>query len=122
MPGDSSPTIGLANPLTRVGFRALNRVVRPAVKAGIGSPPPIGLGTVLLETTGRVSGKRREVPVLGFRIGDRVMVSTVRSDSQWLRNLEADNSAAVWLCGRRRPADATVRRGPLNTVTLDRAT
>jgi hypothetical protein len=101
-------------------FRRLNRVVKPLVKAGLGSPLPIGLGAVVLESTGRVSGKPREVPVLGFRVGDRVIVSTVRSDSQWIKNLEADDQAAVWYSGKRHDTTASVRRGPLNVVTLER--
>lgn len=100
-------------------FRTMNRFVTPLVRAGLGSPLPVGLGAVVLESTGRVSGDPREVPVLGFRVGDRVMVSTVRSDSQWVRNLEADERAAVWYCGRRRPVRASVRRGPLDIVRLE---
>jgi len=105
--------------LTQTAFRTLNRFVRPLVKAGVGSPLPLGLGAVVLESTGRVSGKTREVPVLGFRLGDKVIVSTVRGDSQWLKNLEADPDAGVWYCGTRHEATASVRRGPLNIVTLD---
>lgn len=100
-------------------FRTMNRFVKPLVKFGLGSPLPVGLGAVVLESTGRLSGETREVPVLGFRIGDKVLVSTVRGNSQWIKNLEADDEAAVWYCGTRRSAKATVQRGPLNVVTLD---
>jgi hypothetical protein len=110
----------LTSDLQRDVFRTMNRFVKPLVKAGLGSPLPIGLGAVVLETTGRVSGEPREVPVLGLRFGDRIMVSTVRERSQWVKNLEADNRAAVWFCGGKHSATANVQRGPLNLVTLRR--
>lgn len=109
----------VADATTRRAFSTLNAVVRPAVQAGLGNPLPIGAGAVILETTGRVSGLARLVPVLSTRAGDTLTVSTVRSDSQWIRNAEADPNVAVWLGGQRRDAVATVRRGALNTVRLD---
>ena len=99
-------------------FRSLNRVVKPLVKSGVGSPLPLGLGAVVMEATGRVSGERREVPLLGLRLGDTVVVSTVRERSQWLKNVAANDKTAVWYWGRRHTTTATVRRGPLNVVTL----
>ena len=96
----------------------MNVVVKPLVKAGLGSPLPVGLGVVVLESTGRVSGKTREVPLVGLRIGRRVLVSTVRPKSQWLKNLEPDADAAVWYSGRRHEATASVQRGPVNLVDL----
>lgn len=111
----------LVDATTRRAFSTLNAVVRPAVQAGLGNPFPIGAGAVVLETTGRRSGLPRLVPVLSTRAGDTLTVSTVRSDSQWIRNAEADSNVAVWLGGQRRSAVATVRRGPLNTVRLELA-
>ncbi|HYN34429.1 MAG TPA: nitroreductase/quinone reductase family protein [Ilumatobacteraceae bacterium] len=105
----------------RRGFGALNSVVRPAVRAGVGNPLALGAGAVTIETTGRRSGLPRTVPVLATRMGDSLTVSTVRNDSQWLRNIEADSNVGVWLFGQRRSATATVSRGALNTVRLDLA-
>jgi hypothetical protein len=109
----------ITDSITKRGFAALNGVVRPVVRAGVGNPLPIGAGAVVLDTTGRRSGLPRSVLVLSTRLGDTLTVSTVRSDSQWIRNAEADPNVAVWLGGTRRDAVATVKRGPLNTVRLD---
>lgn len=109
----------LPDNVTRAGFNALNSIVRPALRAGVGNPLPIGAGAVALETTGRRSGLTRTVPLLATRLGDTITVSTVRRDSQWLRNVEADSDVGVWLYGQRRPATATVTRGTPNTVQIE---
>ncbi len=117
MESSEGPTAVQPDPLAPL-FRGVNKLVRPLVKAGLGSPLPIGLGAVVVETTGRISGEPREVPLLGLRVGDRVIVSTFREKSQWLRNVEANPETAVWYCGRPHGTTAKVQRGPLNIVTL----
>lgn len=103
-------------------FRALNKVVVPSVRAGVGNPLPVGGGAIILETIGRTSGLGRRVPLLAARLGDRLVVSTVRGDSQWVRNIEADSAVTVWLYGKARPFTAVVNRGAITSVvlTLDR--
>ena len=111
----------IRNNLERSAFQSLNRIVRPAVEAGLGNPLPIGIGASVIETTGRVTGKARRVPLVTVRLGDRLVVSTVRADSQWLANLEARPDARVRLFGVSREATASVSRGPLNVAVLDLA-
>lgn len=113
-------TIGqLQTELTRTAFRTLNRVVRPVLEHGVGNPPPLGVGAVLVGTIGRTTGRARRVPLLSARMGDRIVVSTVRPDSHWFANLEADPAATVELAGDSRPARASLRRGPLNVAVLE---
>lgn len=107
--------------IIRTGFRLLNKVVEPALERGLGNPPPIGVGAVVIETTGRVSGKPRRVPLMTSRIGDRLLVSTVRPDSQWMANLEADPHLRVQVGGEFREATADTTRGPLNVAVLQLA-
>ncbi|MDH3293423.1 MAG: nitroreductase family deazaflavin-dependent oxidoreductase [Acidimicrobiia bacterium] len=118
MPATTTSSDLRVSDLSRRLFRTINAVVEPTLSTGLGNPLPIGVGAVVVETTGRVSGKARRVPVVAARAGDRILVSTVRGDSHWLANLEANSTAKVQLFGRDRDAAAEVIRGPLNLAVL----
>ena len=90
-------------------FRKLNGFVEPAVRAGLGSPGIWPAGLVVLESTGRRSGRTYRVPVAATLVGQMVIASTVRGErSQWLKNLSATPAVRYWLAGREREAVAIV--------------
>jgi deazaflavin-dependent oxidoreductase (nitroreductase family) len=90
-------------------FSGLNSVVEPYLRAGFGTPGFCANGIVLLETTGRKTGRIINVPLMAISIGDVVIVSTVRARrSQWIRNVSANPEVRIWLRGRARRARAFV--------------
>ncbi len=103
------------NPLAQLEagfFRQLNRIVEPLLRVGLGSPGPCASGVILLETTGRKSGRTISVPLMATALGELVIVSTMRgSRSQWLRNLAARPDVRYWAHGRPREAAAIVIAG-----------
>ena len=98
-----------ARPVEVQFFRMLNRIVEPYIRAGWASPRLVPGGLIVLETTGRRSGRRSRVPVAAIRIDGHVVVSTFRgSRSQWVKNLSANPDVRYWLRGRPRKARALV--------------
>jgi len=87
-------------------FRGLNQIVEPLVRAGLGAPLLFPAAAVVIETRGRKTGRRFNVPLLAAVFGDLVVVSTVRRRSNWLRNLAAHPEVRYWVGGREREATA----------------
>jgi deazaflavin-dependent oxidoreductase (nitroreductase family) len=99
-------------------YRGLNQFVEPLVRAGVGSPLLWPTGAIVLETTGRSTGRTYKIPLLATRIGDLLLASTVRRRSQWLKNLAANPDARYWMGGRSHEATAYVIAAGLN-ASLD---
>ena len=90
-------------------FRAINSVVEPLARAGVGSPGLIPTGLVVLETSGRKSGLPRRVPLVAMLSAGHVVVGTVRvRNSQWLRNVLHTPDVRYWLGGQPYHARAVV--------------
>jgi len=100
---------GAKRSIERDFFRALNRVVEPLVRAGVGSPRLAPGGLIVLETRGRKTGRLRRTPLVATRVGSHLLVGTFRGDrSDWVRNLAARPRTRFWLGGRVRDARAFV--------------
>ena len=88
-------------------FRTLNAFVEPMVRVGWGSPWIAPTGLIVLETTGRRSGRQHRTPVVATEIQGHVLVSTVRGDrSEWIKNMRATPEVCYWLRGQLREATA----------------
>jgi F420H(2)-dependent quinone reductase len=99
-------------------FRVLNRFVEPLVRAGLGSPGPWPAGAIVLETTGRRTGRTFNVTLLASLVGDLVLVCTVRQRSQWVRNVAHTPRVRFWMHGRPREATAVVVGSGLGALRL----
>jgi len=106
--------------IAAAAMRQVNRIVEPVLRSGAASLVPLGPALIVLETVGRRSRKVRTVPVLALRLGNRVIVGTVRGNSHWLANVVANPSAGVWLGGSRRTGTATVHQGSfIDVASID---
>jgi F420H(2)-dependent quinone reductase len=95
-------------PFEAAFFRVLNAFIEPLVRAGVGSPGWWPTGAIVLETTGRKTGRTFNVPVLATLVGDLVLVATVRHRSQWLKNLSSNPDLRYWVGGQVHDATAFV--------------
>jgi len=86
----------------------LNEAITPLIKAGVAAPFVNPFGLVVLQIPGRKTGRSYTLPLACWSFHNTVVVSTVRSESQWLQNLAAAETVTIWLRGRRRVATATV--------------
>lgn len=86
-------------------FFSLNQFAEPLIRAGFGNPILLPAGTIVVETIGRKTGRRINIPVVTMRFGDLMVFSTVRQNSQWLKNLAAMPNVRYWLAGQ--PHEAT---------------
>lgn len=100
-------------------YRNVNQVIEPMVRAGIGAPGLWPAGAIVLETVGRNSGRKYNVPLLATRIGDLLVVGTVRRRSQWLKNVAANPQVRYWLNGKLRAATAMVITAESHAQSID---
>ena len=90
-------------------FQTVNAFVEPLAEAGWGSPGIVPTGLIVLETTGRRTGRPRRTPVFATVAGSYLVAGTLRgARSDWIKNARANPSVRYWLCGRVHDARALV--------------
>src|SRR3989441_5852273 len=91
-------------------FHTLNSVVEPVVRTRCFSPnlfAPTGL--IVLETTGRRSGKSHQTPVFAMLMDGHLIVRTFRGErSEWFKNLRKNPDVAYWTRGEKKAARAVI--------------
>ncbi|HLO36348.1 MAG TPA: nitroreductase family deazaflavin-dependent oxidoreductase [Candidatus Deferrimicrobium sp.] len=95
------------NPVRRLFYRAWRptRIGRLANRvAGWSSALGLSSKAAVLEVRGRASGRPRSTPVVVATVsGSRYLVSMLGPGSDWVKNVEAADGAAVLRQGRRLP-------------------
>lgn len=91
---DTSAQFRKPGPVTR---RVLNPFLALMMRMGISV-----MGSRVLEVRGRTTGTPRRTPVNLLRFEGKDYLVSPRGDSQWARNVRADNGRLVLELGRRR--------------------
>lgn len=99
----------------------INARVEPHVRSGFASPGLFPVGLIVLETTGRRSGRTYRTPLFATQaLGGYLWVSTVLGKrANWLRNAKANSRVRYWLKGRLREGRAIVSAPGYATPDLD---
>lgn len=96
----------------------VNERLTPLVRAGLLNPLAFTPGVTVLEVPGRKTGKVRALPLTCYLAGPLLIIGTVRSNSQWIRNLDAAATPAVWVWGRRWSARKVLVTGNVAVLRL----
>jgi hypothetical protein len=97
----------------------MRRVVNPVMRILLRSPLARWTGSlVLLEITGRRTGRKLRIPVMGHWVGGVLHVST---DGRWTANLQGGAGLHVVQHGRRWAGRGILLEDPQETVAVLRA-
>lgn len=96
--------------------RVLNPLVRGLARLGISLR-----GAHLLEVRGRTTGEPRRTPVNPLPLEGREYLVAPRGETQWVRNLRADDGRLVLVLGRRRTARLALELPDTEKVPVLRA-
>jgi len=110
---DTNATYREPGVLTR---RILNPFILIMMKAGLSV-----WGSRILESRGRTSGLPRRTPVNLLDVDGRQYLVSARGDTQWVRNVRADQGRLALILGRRRQERLAVELADADKAPILRA-
>lgn len=96
---------------TRLQFdviKTLGQSLTPLIEMGFGNPLLWPTGAVVVEVTDRDSERAYKLPLTATRIGNLILLTSLRREAGWLQNLMAKPNVRYWFAGRPRRAKAFV--------------
>lgn len=89
-------------------FKAAGRSLMPWIEAGLANPVLWPTGAVVVEVTDKHSARTYKLPLTATRIGNLLVLTSLRRDAGWLQNLIAKPDVRYWFAGRPQTAKAFV--------------
>lgn len=89
-------------------LKTVGRSLMPLIEMGFGNPLLWPTGAVVVEVTDKDSEKTYKLPLTATRIGNLILLTSLRQQAGWLQNLMAKPEVQYWFAGRPRLAKAFV--------------
>ncbi len=89
-------------------IKTVGRSLTPWIEIGFGNPLLWPTGTVVVEVADKATGRKYKLPLTAVRLGDQILLTSLRRQASWLQNLMATPDVRSWFAGRPRNAKAMV--------------
>ena len=89
-------------------LKTVGSSLTPWIEMGVGNPWLWPTGAVVIEVTDKDSEKTYKLPLTATRIGNLILLTSLRRQSGWLQNMITTPEVRYWFAGRPRLAKAFV--------------
>jgi hypothetical protein len=89
-------------------FKTVGQSLTPLIEMGFANPLLWPTGAVVVEVTDKDSAKTYKLPLTATRIGNLILLTSLRRQAGWLQNLIVKPETRYWFAGRPRLATAVV--------------
>ena len=89
-------------------LKTAGRNLMPWIEMGIGNPLLWPTGAVVVEVTDKDSDRTYKLPLTATRVGNLMVLTSLRRQAGWLQNLIAKPEMRYWFVGQPRQATAFV--------------